>query len=82
MATWHVWGDFIHTVPERIGTAHRQDGDAAARATAKDAGFDLDRRERNGFEPWAAVFAGNGDDESQEFAFAAYPIVRGWRRVE
>jgi len=81
MATWHVWGDFIHTAPQRIGNAERDSATDAARATAENAGFDFERRTRNGFEPWAAVFSGDGDDRSQEFAFAAYPTVRGWRKV-
>ena len=41
---------------------------------------DLDYRLRNGFMPWAATFRSEKDDE-QEFAFAAYPIVRGWQRM-
>ena len=34
--------------------------DRAALATAKKEGFDFEKRTRNGFEPWAATFAGVG----------------------
>ena len=80
MSRWHVWGDFVHTLPDRIGEARleRRD-DAAAKRTADAHGFDYATRLRNGFEPWAASFTGGGDD--QALAFAAYPIVRGWKRI-
>ena len=81
MATWHVWGDYVHTVPDRIGTAEMAGlGDAAARTSADASGFDLERRIRNGFESWAATFHSQEDD-GVEFAFASYPTVRGWRRL-
>ena len=80
MSTWHVWGDFLHTKPRRIGGYELvSDDDRAALATAKKEGFDFDKRTRNGFEPWAATFAGDGPDD--EFAFASSPTVRGWRKV-
>ena len=81
MSTWHVWGDYMQTRPERIGNATIVGGeDQAAEHTAKASGFDFDYRLRNGFMPWAAAYRSEKDDE-QEFAFAAYPIVRGWRRL-
>jgi len=81
MSTWHVWGDYVHTIPETIGEARRESVDSApAKRTAVDCGFDFDGHTRNGFEPWAAVFSG-GEGESQSFAFAAFGTVRGWRRV-
>jgi hypothetical protein len=82
MATWHVWGDYVHTLPERIGGARLREagGHGAAVKTAQAHGFDLERRLRNGFEPWAAVFESENDD-GQEFAFANYPVVRGWQRL-
>jgi hypothetical protein len=81
MSTWHVWGDYVQTRPERIGSAKVVTGeDKAAEQTAKASGFDFDYRLRNGFMPWAATFAAE-KDENQEFEFAAYPIVRGWQRV-
>lgn len=81
MSTWHVWGDYIHTVPERIGNARRVSGEEkAAEETAKARGFDFTYRLRNGFEPWAATFQSE-NDENQEFEFADYPIVRGWQRL-
>lgn len=81
MSTWHVWGDFIHTIPERIGEATRVTAhEHAAKKTAEAQGFDFDRRLRNGFEPWAAAFVSESDD-GLEFQFASYPIVRGWQRV-
>jgi hypothetical protein len=81
MTRWYVWGDFVHTMPERIGSAalERRD-DAAARRAADAAGFDFERRLHNGFEPWAARFASE-DGENAEFAFAAYPTVRGYRKL-
>lgn len=81
MHTWHVWGDYVHTRPERIGNAHRiTDRDDEAKKTAATAGFDFDRRTRNGFEPWTATFEAESDRD-QDFAFASYPTVRGWRRT-
>lgn len=81
MSTWHVWGDYMHTLPLEIGKAKREDcEERAARKTAEASGFDFDKRTRNGFEPWAATFVSESDD-GQEFQFAAYPIVRGWQRV-
>jgi hypothetical protein len=78
---WHVWGDYVHTRPNRIGQARLVAGkDELARHTAAACGFDLERRTLNGFEPWAAVFESDGEPE-QEFAFADYPTVRGWRCV-
>jgi hypothetical protein len=81
MTTYHVWGDYVHTLPERIGNAtlHKRDDDAAKR-TARESGFDIERRTRNGFEPWAATFVSESD-HGQEDAFAADPIVRGWKRL-
>ena len=81
MSTWHVWGDYVHTMPRQIGEAQLEDGedDAAAR-TAQDRGFDMERRIRNGFESWAARFYAERDDEV-ELAFASYPTVRGWQAV-
>ncbi|HZZ63962.1 MAG TPA: hypothetical protein VFE17_00560 [Candidatus Baltobacteraceae bacterium] len=81
MSTWHVWGDYIHTRPERIGEAKLTREDDAARENANAGGFDFDLRVRRGFEPWAAVFTGE-DDADQDAAFANCPIVRGWQRVE
>ena len=81
MQSWHVWGDYIHTRPEKIGEARMVAGhDAAARKTAESAGFDIDRRTRNGFESWTATFEAENDD-GQEFEFSQAPTVRGWRRV-
>jgi hypothetical protein len=81
MSTWHVWGDYVQTRPEKIGNAQLVAGeDKAAQATAKSHGFDFDYRLRNGFMPWAATFRSENDD-GQEFAFAAYPIVRGWEKA-
>lgn len=81
MARWHVWGDFRHTLPERIGDASlERPDDGAARRTADAQGFQFERRLQNGFEPWAALFV-TEDDRDPEFDFAAYPIVRGWKRV-
>lgn len=79
MRRWLIWGDFVHTLPDRIGEArleHRDD--ASARKAADAAGFE--RRLHNGFQPWAATFVSESESENasdQEFAFAAYPIVRG-----
>lgn len=81
MSTWHVWGDFIHTRPARIGSAQLAREDGAARDKANEHGFDFDLRVRRGFEPWAAVFTCE-DDVDQDAAFADCPIVRGWQRVE
>lgn len=81
MKTWHVWGDYVHTLPDRIGAAKLADrNDAAAKRTADACGFDFERRTRNGFEPWAATFVTDADGE-QEDAFAAYPTVRGWKAL-
>lgn len=81
MVTWHVWGDFIHTVPQRIGTATLVAGDEQlARTTAEASGFDFDYRSRNGFEPWSAVFTGEDDTDEQAFAFRSENTVRGFRR--
>jgi hypothetical protein len=81
MQTWHVWGDFVHTRPGRIGKAQIvTGGDEAARRAAESAGFDLERRTRNGFEPWTATFRAETDD-NQDFAFASAPTVRGWCRA-
>ena len=81
MSKWHVWGDYIHTRPERIGNARVVSGESGtAGKTAESAGFDIEKRTRNGFEPWAETFVSD-DDEGQEFQFAAYPIVRGWRKM-
>ncbi len=81
MSTWHVWGDYTHTIPERIGNARLTNkDDDAAKHTAQACGFDFARRTGNGFEPWAATFVSDTDDD-QDFAFAAYPIVRGWKRL-
>ncbi len=81
MSMWHVWGDYVQTRPDRIGNAQVLAGEEkAAEQTAKSHGFDFDYRLRNGFMPWAATFRCENDDD-QDFAFAAYPIVRGWERV-
>lgn len=82
MATWHVWGDYIHTMPQQIGRAQRVSGeDAEARRTAEASGFDFDYRLRNGFEPWAAAFQADEGGADQSFAFTASNTVRGYRRV-
>jgi hypothetical protein len=81
MTTWHVWGDFVHTLPQTIGDAMLIDGeDRAARQSADESGFDFERRMRNGFEPWAATFRSE-NDAGQEFAYASCPIVRGWKKL-
>ncbi len=81
MSTWHVWGDYVHTRPDRIGDAKVVAGnDKAAEKTAQASGFDLDKRIHNGFEPWAATYVSEEDD-GQEFAFASYPIVKGWKKL-
>lgn len=81
MSTWHVWGDYIHTRPARIGSARMiSDGDDEARQTADAHGFQFDLRMRRGFEPWSAIFSAD-DDEGQEYAFAQCPVVRGWQRI-
>ena len=80
MTTWHVWGDYVQTLPDRIGNAQLVTGDdGVAKQTAKARGFDFDYRLRNGFMPWAATFRSETDDD-QEFAFAAYRVGRGWQR--
>ena len=80
MSIWHVWGDYYHTKPDRIGNARLLDGrDEAALKTAQAEGFDFEKRMRNGFEPWAAAYESDSDD-GQDFAFAAYPIVKGWAK--
>jgi hypothetical protein len=82
LSTWHVWGDYIHTVPERIGNARRVESDPeAASVTARSRGFDFDYRTRNGFEPWAATFESTSDD-GVEFSLASCAIVHGWQRVD
>ena len=83
MTTWHVWGDYIHTIPERIGDATRVPGhEEAAKRTAQARGFDFDYRSRNGFEPWAAVFVcQNSDAGAQAHAFASGGTVKGWALV-
>jgi len=81
MGSWHVWGDYVHTLPDRIGSATIVVRDSSrARRTADDSGFDFERRLRNGFEPWAAE-AATDHDRDVEFEFAAYPVVRGWKRM-
>lgn len=81
MSTWHVWGDFVHTKPERIGDAYLVSDDRGRpRQTAEANGFDFMRRLHNGFEPWAAEFAAESD-RGLEFALASYPTVRGWKLV-
>ena len=82
MAVWHVWGDYVHTLPDRIGDAVRVYGEEkAAEETAETRGFAFTHRLRNGFEPWAATFWADGDDRAIEFEFASYPIVRGWQKI-
>lgn len=82
MATWHVWGDYVHTLPDRIGDASLVRGqEKAAQKTAEARGFDFTHRLRNGFEPWAAAFSAEGEESDVEFEFASYPIVRGWLRL-
>jgi hypothetical protein len=79
---WYVWGDYVHTRPERIGNARQVAGhEAAARRTAESLGFDFADRLRNGFEPWTAAFEADGTEENQDFEFASYPTVRGWKRL-
>lgn len=81
MRVWHVWGDYCNTRPDTIGRARIvHDDRGRARKTAEAQGFDFQRRVRNGFEPWAAEFAGD-DDGDIEFEFASYPTVRGWKRL-
>jgi hypothetical protein len=80
MGKWHVWGDYVHTRPQSIGEAQLVADDRAAQRTAESCGFDLERRTRNGFEPWTATFESENDTD-QDFAFASYPTVRGWRRL-
>jgi hypothetical protein len=82
VATWHVWGDYVHTVPDTIGEASLVRGqEKAAQKTAEASGFDFKYRLRNGFEPWAAAFTADGKDDNVEFEFASYPIVRGWQKI-
>jgi len=81
MSRWHVWGDFVHIVPDRIGNAKRVAGETRpAEATAKACGWDFDYRMRNGFEPWAETFESESDD-GVEFAFKKHGNVRGWQRI-
>jgi hypothetical protein len=81
MKTWHVWGDYAHTLPQQIGSARiLSPNDDSAKRTAEANGFDFERRVRNGFEPWAATFGSESDDH-QEDAFAADPVVRGWKAL-
>ena len=80
MIQWYVWGDYVHTIPERIGNARRLSvGDRGAEQCARKNGFDIEHRTRIGFEPWVAVFESE-DDRDQAFAFAASGTVRGWER--
>lgn len=82
MGFWYVWGDYVHTKPERIGNACEVEGhETAARRAAQNLGFDFDDRLRNGFEPWTAAFACEGAENDQDFEFASYPTVRGWKRL-
>lgn len=83
MSRWHAWGDYVHTLDERIGDAKlARHGDDAAGRSAREAGFDVELRTHDGFEPWVAAFESDGgDDDATAFGFAASPIVRGWRRV-
>ena len=80
MSVWHAWGDYRHTLPDRIGNAKllRID-DPGAKADAQRSGFDLEQRARNGFSSWAASFNCD-EDAQQERYFADSPIVRGWRK--
>ena len=81
MSHWHVWGDYVHTRPERVaGAALHLQHRGHPRKTAEANGFDFERRLRNGFEPWAAEFVSD-DDCDLEFAFASYPTIRGWKRI-
>jgi hypothetical protein len=80
VTVWHVWGDYVHTRPALIAGARVVENDRSARKTADANGFDFARRLRNGFEPWAARFVSD-DDAEVEFAFAAYPTVRGWKKI-
>ncbi len=71
MSTWHVWGDYVYTKPDCIGNAKIvRDQDRAAEKTAEANGFDFKKRVHNGFEPWAATYISEKDDD-QEFAFAS-----------
>lgn len=82
MGLWYVWGDYVHTKPERIGNARQVEGhEAAARRAAESLGFDFAERLRNGFEPWTAAFASEAAESDQDFEFASYPTVRGWKRL-
>jgi hypothetical protein len=82
VAFWYVWGDYVHTQPERIGNARRVEGhEKAARHAAESLGFDFTQRLRNGFEPWTAAFAAEESADGQDFQFASYPTVRGWKRL-
>ena len=81
MTKWYVWGDYVHTIPQRVGSATLVDcEDSGAKRAADAHGFDFERRMRNGFEPWAATFSSESD-EDQEFSFASFPTVRGWQRL-
>lgn len=81
MTRWYVWGDYVHTLPDRIGVAVLDERDDASARRAADAnGFEFERRLHNGFEPWAATFDADDDDAAQR-DFAQYPIVRGWQRA-
>lgn len=80
MTRWLVWGDYVHTLPDRIGAAVLQERDDAAARRAADAnGFEFETRTRNGFEPWAAAFVSEDDDAAPR-DFTQYPIVRGFER--
>jgi hypothetical protein len=84
MKSWHVWGDYVHTMPKEIGCAAVLRGsEERARKVAEAHGFDFERRLRNGFEPWTATFTCDEgvDAQQQEFAFASYATVRGWQRI-
>lgn len=79
---WYVWGDYVHTKPERIGSARFVEGhETAARRAAEGLGFDFEDRLRNGFEPWTGAFASDREEDGQDFEFASYPTVRGWKRL-
>jgi hypothetical protein len=80
MATWHLWGDYVHTRPEQIAGARLVENASGPRKTADANGFDFARRLRNGFEPWAAELVSD-DDRDLAFAFASYPTIRGWKRI-
>ena len=74
MRVWHVWGDYCHTRPDSIGPARIvHDDRGRARKTAEANGFDFQRRLRNGFEPWAAEFAG----DEPVIAFSPHYLLDG-----